>query len=202
MIKFNEEYNLSENNYNNVEYKKTQIIIGHSLSDELKHFDKWKTILNGEYKNTSPFTISRDGTIYKHYNPKYYSNFINIGPLDRKVISITLENEGSLWKNNEKNCYNTYLGTIYNSKKKVIETKWRDRQYWASYTTKQINSLVKLCKELCLEFDIPMISMDSNTVKHAIQDFKGIAFRSNFSKYYYDVSPAFDVSDFKNKIEK
>lgn len=202
MIKFNEEYSLSEDHYFNMEYDKSQIVIGNSLSSGLNHIDKWEKIMNGECKATSPFTISRDGVIYKHYDPKFYSSFINIGPLDRRIISITLENEGSLWKNEEKKCYYTYLGTIYNSKKKVVETKWRDRQYWASYTTKQINSLVKLCKELCVEFNIPMETVESNTVKHSIQDFKGIAFRSNFSKYYYDVSPAFDVTLFKDKIEK
>lgn len=201
MIKFNEDYVLTETHYYNVEYNKTQIIIGNSLSTGLGHLDIWNKIMNGECKSTSPFTICRDGVIYKHYDPKYFSNFINIGNLDRKIISITLENEGSLWKNEEKNCYYNYLGTIYNSKK-VVETKWRDRQYWAPYTTKQINSLIKLCKELCLEFNIPPITVENNTVKRSIQNFEGIAFRSNFSKYYYDVSPAFDVETFKDKIEK
>lgn len=200
MVKFNEDYVLSESQYFNLECGKSQIIIGNSLSTGLNHIDKWKKILNGECKSTSPFTISRDGVIYKHYEPKYYSDFINVDSLNRKIISITLENEGCLWKNKEEKCYYTYLGTIYNSKK-VVDIKWRERQYWAPYTTKQINSLVKLCKELCVEFNIPMVTVDNNTVKHSIHEFEGIGFRSNFSKYYYDVSPAFDVIDFKNKIE-
>lgn len=203
-MKYNEDNALTDKQYYGLECGKTQIVIGNTLSTGMAHVEKWKTVLNGESKFTAPFTISRDGVVHKHYDPKYYSNFVNIGSLDKKIIPITLENEGALWFNDEKKCYVNYIGDIYKNKGKnyVFDVKWRDRQYWAPYTLKQMNSLVKLCKELCAEFDIPLETVTSNTVTSMIQDFEGIAFRSNFSKYYYDVSPAFDVQAFKDKIEK
>ena len=43
----------------------------------MRHFESWINRRNGNYKKTTPFTIDVDGTIYQHYDPKYYSDFLN-----------------------------------------------------------------------------------------------------------------------------
>ena len=69
-------YSLDKNNYYNNVFKKTQIVIGHSSRKDMRHFDSWVNRRNGTYKKTSPFTIDKEGKIYQHYDPKYYSDFL------------------------------------------------------------------------------------------------------------------------------
>ena len=130
-------YVLSENNYIKEETKKTQIVIGHTFNDQMKHFFGWKHRYNGKYKKTAAFTIDAAGFVYKHFEPKFKSDFFNSDDLNDKSIIILLENYGSLSKVVEKNQYITWLGDIYNKPKEVIDKRWRNNKYWDSYTTEQ-----------------------------------------------------------------
>ena len=98
-------YVLSENNYIKQETKKTQIVIGHTFNDQMKHFFGWKHRYNGKYKKTAAFTIDAAGFVYKHFEPKFKSDFFNSDDLNDKSIIILLENYGSLSKVVEKNQY-------------------------------------------------------------------------------------------------
>lgn len=192
---------LGVNNYYPSEYKKTQIVVGNSYSEGLTHFTKWEMRMNGKYKKTAPFTILRDGTIYLHFDPKHHCDFVGIKDIDRHIIPIVLENNGWLKKDIDNNRFLNWIGDIYNEEVGVVEKKWRNHSYWMPYTDEQMNSLVRLCKYLCEKFDIPLEALSHNTKVEMVDDFEGIVYKSNYSKYFSDVSPAFDFNEFKNKLE-
>lgn len=193
-------HTLGIKNYYQTEYPKSQIVIGNTFSTGLNHVTKWKTRLNGNYKQTAPFSILKDGTIYIHYDPKHHSDFIGVRDIDRNIIPIVLENEGWLTKDLDSDRYLNWIGDIYNGEGDVIETRWRSHTHWAPYTDEQVDSLARLCKYLCERFDIPLEALSHNT-KTEVEFFEGIAYKSNYSKYFSDVSPAFDFTNFKNKVE-
>lgn len=192
---------LGANQFYKTEYKKTQIIIGHSMSNNLDHLNKWQTRLNGKYKATAPFTILRDGTIHIHYDPKHHSDFVGIEEIDKHSIPIILENQGWLYKDLQNNRYLTWLGDIYNQEDEVVEKRWRNNLYWSPYTKEQMNSLINLCKYICERFNIPLVALSHNTNIETAGDFEGILYRANFSKYFSDISPAFKFDEFKNNLE-
>lgn len=188
-------------NFYQTEYKKSQIVIGNSFSSGLDHVTRWQTRLNGKYKRTAPFTIARDGTIYLHFDPKHHSDFIGVKDIDRHAIGIVLENQGWLTKDLQNDRYLTWIGDIYNEEDEIVETRWRNHSYWSTYTEEQLDSLAKLCRYLCERFDIPLEALSHNTNIAMIDHYTGIAYKGNFSKYFSDVSPAFDFEAFKNKLE-
>lgn len=194
-------YKLKKSNYFQKVTTKNQIVIGNSLACGMAHYDLWLKKINGNFKGTYSHTITLDGKIYQHFNPKYFSTPLNIKNYDKNIISIVLENEGSLYKNAKDNKLITWDGTIYNRDSEIVNIKWRNRSKWAPYSEKQMDSLVNLCKKLALDFNIPLDVSVHNTKIDNVGEKKGIYFRSNYSLNYMDVSPAFDFEVFKNKIE-
>lgn len=189
------DYILKETNYHKKVYQKTQIVVGHSGRKKMRHFDAWVNRRNGNYKKTSPYTIDIDGTIYQHYDPKYYSDFLNCEQ-DKCNISITLVNQGWL-KLNDLNVYVDWLGHIYSKNIKPVEKSWRDYKYWAKYTEKQFVALKKLIDYLSKKFDIEKKVINNNVYDENVDLFKGITFRSNYSRDLTDVSPAFEIEKIK-----
>ena len=123
--------------------------------------------------------------------------------LMENTITILLENEG--WLNKDltgKNKYINYVGHIYNRKDSIIEKNWRGQKYWAPFTKEQINATVNLTSELCKRFNIPVKAISHNTNIDNANTYKGILYRSNFNKFYTDITPAWDCKDFKTKIER
>jgi len=188
-------------NFYQTEHTKKQIIIGNTFSHGLNHIFGWENRLNGKYKITAPITILRDGTIYQHYDPKYYSDFMGIKDIDMNSIPIVLENQGWLIKDLEDNRYITWVGDIYNKENGIVEKKWRNKTYWVPYTNEQINSLVDVCKYLCDRFGVIQETLNHNTIVSDVRNFEGVTYRSNFSKFYSDVNPTFLFDEFKNKLE-
>ncbi len=190
-----EEYNLSNKNYYKETYQKTQIVIGHTGRKKMRHFEAWSNRKNGNYKKTTPFTIDTDGKIYQHYDPKYYSDFLDCEQ-DKCNISIILVNQGWL-KLNDLNVYVDWLGHIYSRDIDPIKINWRNQRYWAKYTEEQLNSLKQLIDHLCQNFDINRSVIDNNVYDENVDLFKGITFRSNYSRELTDVSPAFKIEKIK-----
>ena len=52
---------------------------------------------------------------------------------------------------------------------------------------------------LCL--NIPKTVIDDNTHKKRIVEFNGICYKSNYSKDFKDLSPAWDYLSFKDRVE-
>lgn len=186
-----ETYLLGEENYHKEVYTKTQIVIGHSNRKDMRHFDAWLYRRNGKYKKTSAFTIDKNGDIYQHFDPKYYSDFIGFTQ-DKCNISITMVNSGWL-KLNEMNVYVDWLGHIYSKETKITEKSWRNYRYWVKYTDEQYKSLKKLINHLCQSFNIKNDIITHNVYDEHVDIFKGVTFRSNYNKEFTDVSPAFEI---------
>lgn len=197
-----EKYKLTEKNYFKVETDKKRIVIGNSFSANMDHYIGWLTRYNGTYKKTAMYTIALNGEIYKHFDPKYYSEILGHKPFDESSISILMENEGWLIKDlNEENKYITYVGNIYNRTDEVFVKKWRHNKYWAPYTQKQSDSLIYLINELCNQFDIPKNVIPHNTKIYNGYSHEGILYKSNLNTYFTDVNPSFDFLYVKEKIE-
>ncbi len=195
-------YKLKEDNFYNKSFDKNQIVIGNSFSHSLNHFTGWLNRLDGEYKETAHYTITRKGEIYQHFDTNNYSNFVNEKRVDKKIISIVLENLGWLKKDLKADKYIDWVGNIYKRRVKVLEKRWRGQQYWDPYTPKQFNTTVKLVKFLCNKYDIDNKCVGHNTFIKDIEDFKGVVYRSNYYKDNTDVNPSWNFYKFKEKIEK
>ncbi len=195
-------YKLPENNYIKEETTKDKIVIGNTFSLDMKHYIGWKLRYNGKYTKTANYTIRLDGSIYEHFNPKYYSNFTDNIQFDKTVITIVLENEGWLIKDlNNENIYITNSGNIYNRVDDIIIRKWRSNRYWSPYSEKQLESTVKLVNKLCNDFNIPLEVIAHNTKITKINDYKGVLYKSNLNNYFTDVNPSWDFINFKDKVE-
>lgn len=183
-------YPLTENNYYKNVYEKTQIVIGHNSRKDMRHYYGWVNRRNGNYKKTATYSIDKDGSIYEHFNPKYYSDFLGCEQ-DKCNISIILVNEGWL-KLNDMNVFVDWLGHTYSKNSELLEKNWRNYKYWPKYTKNQFESLNILINYLCDEFNIENKSVGHNVYDENIDIFKGITFRSNYFKDITDVSPAFE----------
>ena len=197
----NETYSLPENNYYPIEFKKRQIVLGNSFSEKNKHIKGWLNREMGEYKKTSMFTIDRKGKVYQHFTPNNYSDFTNNKSVDKKIISITIENQGWLNKDLINDTYFDWVGNIYNRKVKVYEKRWRGFNYWDPYTSKQLDSCVELVKYLCDKYDIPNNCVGHNTYIDGVEFFEGVVYKSNYYKESTDLSPAWEYKKIKDKIE-
>lgn len=201
MIFDNKTYKLPDDNFVHALSLKKQIVIGNSFNHGMRHYIGWTHRFNGKYKKTAAFTISLDGTIYKHFDPNYCSEYFGNKDLDSKTIVILLENDGWLLKDDQKNSYITWIGDIYNKSGGIVEKRWRGFTYWSSYNEKQIESAVFLINELCAEFFIPKTILSHNTKVDNLKDYEGIIYKSNIDKQYTDLSPAWNCVEFKNKVE-
>ena len=203
MIKIDKKtYNLSDRNYHKKEFKKHQIVLGNSFSEDLNHLKRWEYRLGGDYTKTATFTIDRRGNIYQHYDPKYYSDFINNKMVDKKIISIIIENQGWLLKDLLKDKYIDLVGNIYKRKASVIEKRWRGFVYWDPYCPSQLKRCIELIDYLCNKYNIPSRCVGHNTFVDGIEFFDGVTYKSNYNKETTDLSPAWNFSNFKNKIEE
>lgn len=201
MIIDNQKYKLTENNFTPTECIKKQIIFGNTFNHDMKHVIGWENRHNGKYNKTAAFTIDAAGLVYEHFNPSFYSNYFDNKALNIKSIVILLENDGWLFRDEEKNQFITWIGDIYNKSPKVFDKRWRTYRYWAPYTKEQTDSAAKLVIKLCDEFGIPKNVIGHNTKVELIDEYNGVLYKSNLDKNYTDLSPAWDFEGFKNKIE-
>jgi hypothetical protein len=194
-------YKLPSDNYVSTETAKKQIVFGHTFNHDMKHVIGWSHRYHGKYKKTAAYTISTDGTIYQHFDPKYHSRYFNKPELDSKCIVILLENDGWLIRDVEKNEFYTWIGHIYSQPDRVIEKRWREYTYWAPYTQEQLESALSLVTKLCGDFNIPVMAINHNTKIDNLLGYEGVIYRSNLEKHYTDLSPSWDCETFKNKLE-
>ena len=175
--------------------RKTQIMIGHTSRNVEDYLKSLKIRHNGKYDRQPHFIISKDGLIVETLKPKKESNFFGYKEIDSKIVSVLLENEGWLKpkKDNPRLC--DWLGNIY--KGEVFEKKWRNKFFWSTYTDKQMESLVTLLSNLCVDLNINKEFIGHNVRVEGVEKFKGIVTRSNYSEYFTDLSPAFNFERIK-----
>lgn len=194
-------YILDDKNFYREVTDKKYIVIGNTFNLGMNHFKGWKLRLNGGYKKTSNFTVNRDGKIYKHFDPIYYSDFLQNSLHNKKIISILLENEGWFdYDIKDKNFIN-YFGNPYSGKIVLMEKRWRNHTFWDNYSDEQTNSLIELVNYLVSEYKIEKKVLSHNTYVRDIHNFEGVTYRSNWIKDSTDLSPSFNFQIFKEKVE-
>lgn len=196
----NTTYKASEDNYNKEIFPKKQIILAESLRKDHNHILRWNKKDFGKSKTWGTYSISREGDIYEHFNPKYYSDFMGNKEIDKKSISIVMENMGPLFFDYENDKHVNWCNEICPSEN-VFTKSWKDFSYWEKHNTIQITSLVKLCKQLCSEYKIEVDCVGFNFFTVEIASFEGIACRSNYSYDNNDPNPSFDFKFFLQKLD-
>jgi hypothetical protein len=193
----NSEFKLKEEIFEKNESKK-QIL----LSNSLRYFDDFKNQLtyrfNGKNKKIPHYFIKKNGEVFCFLNPEYVSDYFSSANKN-DLIHISLENIGWVEKVPKKEYYSNWLGII--KKDDIYEKKWRDYFFWDNYTNEQINSLIELCKKISMEMSIKYRFIGHNTKSNSVENYEGIACRSNYNSFYTDLNPSFPFSTFIKKLE-
>jgi hypothetical protein len=196
-------YGVKEINHYKTQNVKNQIVLATSLRKDSYHITRLQHKEFGKTKGWNTFTISRDGTIYQHYNHKFHSDFLGIKEADKQSVSIVLENMGSLFETSTGKHIN-WLNEVCDEEH-IITKNWFGYNYWENLGDEQISSTVNLCKQLCEQFNIPTICIDFHHYHKDIVKFRGIVFRSNYIRDSSDINPLFDIEKFnamlKGKID-
>jgi hypothetical protein len=179
---------------------KSQILLAHTSSTISEHFTKIFTRHCGEYPSIFTYTIDKEGVIYQHYDPDYYSRLFGIAEIDKQIISIGLENEGWLWKKDLNSKIFDWKGCIYNGE--VLNKLWRGHNLWAVYTDKQMESMLFLIKQLLQDYNIQPKFSGNNLPLDNAREFEGVLNRSNYFKFYTDLSPACNFENINDYISQ
>jgi hypothetical protein len=192
-------YKIKEINRYKTQSVKNQIVLATSLRKGSYHITRLQHKEFGKTKRWNTFTITRDGVVYQHYNPKFHSDFLGIKEADKQSISIVLENMGSLFKT-PSGKYINWLNEICDEEN-VIKKNYLGYSYWEKFSEKQIVSTVELCKKLSNEFNIPKNCIDFHYFHKDILKFRGIVFRSNYIQDSSDINPLFDIEKFNAMLK-
>jgi len=193
-----ETYKISENNRYKTHAPKTQIVLATSLRKDNHHITRFQHKEFGKTKKWCMYSVSRDGVIYEHFDPKFHSDFLGIKEADRRTISIVLENMGCLFETPTGKHIN-WLNEIC-EEENVVERSWLGYHFWEKFTDAQIVSTVELCQTLCEEFGIPKLVIEFHHHHKDTQKFRGIVFRSNYLEDSSDINPLFDIPKFSEML--
>jgi hypothetical protein len=177
---------------------KTQIILASSLRKDNYHIVRLQHKDFGKTKSWNTFTVSRNGTVYQHYDPKNHSDFLGIKEADKQSISIVMENMGTLYELPDGRYVNWINETCDDAN--VVQKTWLGYHYWENFTGEQLEATAELCRSLCDEFNIHKKIIDFNHYHKDIVKFKGIVFRSNYVVESADINPLFDIYDFDEML--
>jgi len=178
---------------------KTQIILCHTSREVGDYLTSLKFRYNGRYDKIPNFVLTNKGEIIQLLDVHGYSNYIGDDVMNKKSVTIVLENLGWLEKKPLTDYYINWNASIY--KGKVFEKKWRDYFFWEPYREEQILSLGQLCSDLCEDLRIPRTCVGHNTRVEGMTKFEGICSRSNYDTRFTDLSPSFDFETLIKKIE-
>lgn len=193
-----QKYNVKEDCRYKTQIAKTQIILATSLRKDGNHIMRLLHKDYGKTKKWNTFTVTRTGIIYQHYDPKLHSDFIGIKEVDKKSISIVMENMGCLFKT-PSDKYINWLNEICPDKD-VIERNWLGYNFWEDFTNEQLESTIGLCAHLCDEFGIPKVMIDFHHFHKDTIKFRGVVFRSNYIEDSSDINPGFDIPKFNEML--
>lgn len=184
-------YKISEKNRYKTKSAKTQIVIGTSLRKDSRHITRLRHKEYGNSKKWNTFTISRDGTVYQHFDEKYHTDFLGVKEGDKRSISIVLENMGALFQVGANKRIN-WLNEVC-EEENVVEKEWQGYEFWESFPDEQMESLILLCRELCEKHSIPKIFIEFFHHHKETHKFRGVVFRGNYIEDSSDMNPLLDI---------
>jgi len=153
-----------------------------------------------------PFVMGRDGSVYRPFSSAAWAwhlgGFVKKRAIrvaeQKATIGIEISNIGPLKKKGDvlKTIYRSEYCTLDQSDRYTeLATPYRGYKYWATYTDKQINSLIILLRYLTATYDIPRAFIpEENRYITNVPDtlkFKGIVSHVNYRKDKSDLGPAF-----------
>lgn len=193
-------YKIDDKNFYKSKYDKKQIILAGSLRKSNFHIKRLSKKEFGLTKKWPTFTISREGKIYQHFDPKYYSDFMGDKDVDKTSISVVLENMGWLFYDYQSD---KYLNSLHEEceEANIFERKWNGGTYWERYTNEQFESVVELCKHLCDTYGIELDTVGHNVFYEDTKNFDGIVSRSNYSMDILDLNPSFNFNAFMKELD-
>src|SRR4030095_7329874 len=141
-----------------------------------------------------PFVIGRDGTIYNLWPSKYWSYHLGAGAqggnsaMSKSSVAIELSNIGYLQKSGS-NLVSAYSSTdIYCSENETSfyrkVSAYREKEYFATFTKQQCESLAKLLRYLTAKYNIPRKFIDAAQrydVLDTVHEFRGITTPVNYA---------------------
>jgi N-acetyl-anhydromuramyl-L-alanine amidase AmpD len=196
----NTTYAINEINRYKTLSAKTQIVLATSLRKENYHITRLLHKDFGKSKRWNTYSISRDGTVYQHYEDKYHSDFLGIKEADKQSISIVLENMGTLFQVSSGK-YVNWLNEVCDEDR-VQEKSWVGYNFWEILSESQIESAAELCKLICTQYNIPKVCMDFSHYHKDTLKFRGIVFRSNYVEDSSDINPLFNIEKFGEMLRK
>lgn len=185
-------------NLNIVENKK-QIVLCNTFREIEEYLISLNFRYNSKYDQVPHFVIAKDGEIIQNINENIQTNIFKDSHLNKGKIFISFENLGWLVKKPFSEQYINWKEDIYNGE--VFNKKWRNYNYWDTYSTEQIKNASILCIRLMEEFDIDRKFIGHNTKVQDIENFNGVVSKSNFSEIYTDLNPSFNFKLFLKNIE-
>ena len=200
MVKIDKTTHKSKSGFYKAKHDKTQIILGGSLRKENYHIKRMEYKTGGRSKEWCTYSIDREGNVFQHFDPKYYSDFMGDKEIDKKSISIVLENMGMLFYDYESESYLNWSHDMCDTDL-VYERKWNGHTYWEAYTKEQHNSTVELCKFLIEKFNIEQDSLGFNVFFENTIQYEGIVTRSNYDNDYTDLNPSFNFKKFLKDMD-
>jgi N-acetyl-anhydromuramyl-L-alanine amidase AmpD len=194
------------NKYFKEETEKNQIIIHDTISGSGIRGD-FETYINNPLKTSVHIIIDRNGVIYQLFSSKYWSHhldiqgqiFYNLGfndsairntILNKNSISVELDNWGGLNKVFT-NKYMTEYGnivTIDDNKVRLYPNKFKDYEYYESYTNEQLKSLGELLLYWNNIYNIPLDYKGYNMFDVNINALSGESGIWSYSSYRKDKS--------------
>lgn len=201
MLKIDREtYKISENNFNKKETEKNLIIIGDTSRKNSNHLNRMMYKDFGLNKSWNTYTISREGNVYEHYDPKYFSDFTSKPSINNRCISILFENMGYIYHDEGK--YYNWINEECEDISKLFRKHWKFGYFWEKYTEEQYESFVDLIVYLIKKYEIPNNIIATNLYEEFSHEYKGIISRSNLNKNEIDVNPSFDYDKVIKMISK
>lgn len=179
-----------------------RIILFNSFMDDGLILNYWKEC---SIKGGSNYIVLRNGVIHKLSSDDSFFK-VTTKNVDSESITVCLDNLGYLSYNERENTIVDYMGRMYceeDSDRNVYMTKfkWKGFDMWEPYTEEQLASSCFLVKKICDEFNIKKRVISHNTKIESPETLSGVMYRSNFARYYTDLSPAWDYQLFKDIIE-
>ncbi len=165
-----------------------------------------------DYHVSVPFVIARDGKIYQLFYSKYWSHHLglksgNPGKIyDRQSIGIELSNYGWLKSRDHhletayslegSNPLDIYCGLEDTDAYLQLNGKYRDHEYYASFTAAQLESAIVLIRYLTALYSLPRSFLPAEeryVFSKTNMDFEGMVSHVNYRETgKWDLGPAFD----------